>query len=31
MRQQFNLGTYMKAEYIDKLKLINSTLYPKEV
>lgn len=31
MRQQFLLGGYLKAEYIDKYNLINSTLYPKEV
>lgn len=31
MRQQFLLGGYFKAEYIDKSKLINATLYPKEV
>jgi hypothetical protein len=29
MRQQFLLGGYIKADYIDKYKLINSTLYPK--
>lgn len=31
MRQQFLLGGYLKAEYIDKYKLINATLFPKEV
>lgn len=31
MRQQFLLGGYLKADYIDKAKLINATLYPKEV
>lgn len=31
MRQQFLLGGYLKSEYIDKAKLINSTLFPKEV
>ena len=31
MRQHFLLGGYLKADYIDKLGLINSTLYPKEV
>jgi hypothetical protein len=29
MRQQFLLGGYLKAEYIDKAKLINATLFPK--
>lgn len=31
MRQQFLLGGYLKADYIDKAKFINATLYPKEV
>jgi hypothetical protein len=31
MRQEFLLGGYVKADYIDKFKLINSTLYPKEI
>lgn len=31
MRQHFLLGGYLKAEYIDRAKLINSTLFPKEV
>ena len=31
MRQHFLLGGYLKADYIDKLNLINATLYPKEV
>lgn len=31
MRQQFLLGSYLRTEYIEKAKLINSTLYPKEV
>lgn len=31
MRQLYLLGTYMKADYIDKAKIINSTLFPKEV
>ena len=31
MRQQYNLGSYLKQDYIDQLKLINTTLSPKDI
>ena len=31
MRQQYNLGAYLKKDYIDELKLVNETLNPREV
>lgn len=29
IRQLYNLGTYMRADYIDKQKIINGTLFAK--
>jgi len=31
MRQQYLLGSYLKRDYVDQLKLFNSTLDPREI